>query len=132
MGSRLSAPGPQEKRFAATLQDHRQARRWHEQGVPLQLADSALLLASLRRLVRPADLPPLSSFLDLRRCGVGGDAIEFEPQVIEAVGGHGVDTEFIDDRLEVGEGPDRRRRFAAKVSHGSRSRTLRVPGSGQV
>jgi hypothetical protein len=48
-----------ETPMSATLQDHRQARRWHEQGVPLQLTESALLLASLRRLVRPGDLPPL-------------------------------------------------------------------------
>jgi len=38
--------------------DQAMARRLHEQGVPLSLVESALLLASLRRLVRPA-LPPL-------------------------------------------------------------------------
>jgi hypothetical protein len=54
-----------ETPISATLQDHRQAHRWHEQGVPLQLAESALLLASLRRLVRPADLPPLSPIRSL-------------------------------------------------------------------
>ena len=37
----------------------------NDQGVPLQLAESALLLASLRRLVRPADLPPLSPIRSL-------------------------------------------------------------------
>jgi hypothetical protein len=35
------------------------ARGWQEQGVPISLVEAALLLASLRRLVRPADLPPL-------------------------------------------------------------------------
>ena len=40
-------------------QDQSMARRLHAQGVPLSLLESALLLASLRRLVRPAELPPL-------------------------------------------------------------------------
>jgi hypothetical protein len=40
-------------------QDQAMARRLHEQGVPLSLVESAFLLASLRRLVRPAALPPL-------------------------------------------------------------------------
>lgn len=35
------------------------ARRLHEQGVPLSLVESALLLASLRRLARPSGIPPL-------------------------------------------------------------------------
>lgn len=35
------------------------AGQLHEQGVPVTLVESALLLASLRRLMRPADLPPL-------------------------------------------------------------------------
>jgi hypothetical protein len=35
------------------------ARRLHEQGVPIALVESALLLATLRRLIRPADVPPL-------------------------------------------------------------------------
>jgi hypothetical protein len=39
--------------------DQALARRLHEQGVSLSLVESALLLASLRRLVRPAGLPPL-------------------------------------------------------------------------
>lgn len=39
-------------------QDHAMARRLRQQGVPLPLIESALLLASLRRLIRP-DLPPL-------------------------------------------------------------------------
>ena len=39
-------------------QDQAMARRLHQQGVPLPLVESALLLASLRRLIRPG-LPPL-------------------------------------------------------------------------
>ena len=35
------------------------ARKLYDQGVPLSLVESALLLATLRRIVRPADLPPL-------------------------------------------------------------------------
>jgi hypothetical protein len=48
-----------ETPLSASLQDHRQARRMHDASVPLQIVESALLLASLRRLIRPADLPPL-------------------------------------------------------------------------
>lgn len=40
-------------------QDQSLARRLYEQGVPLPLVESALLVASLRRLLRPGDLPPL-------------------------------------------------------------------------
>ena len=46
-------------------QDQALARRLHEQGVALPLVESALLLATLRRLVRPsglAPLPPIRSF----------------------------------------------------------------------
>lgn len=43
----------------ASAQDQWLARRLHEQGVSLSLIESALLLASLRRLFRPRDLPPL-------------------------------------------------------------------------
>jgi hypothetical protein len=43
-------PGPQ---------DQSTARRLYRQGVPLSLAECALLLASLRRLVRDGNLPPL-------------------------------------------------------------------------
>lgn len=35
------------------------AARLHEQGVPISLVESAFLLASLRRLTRPTDIPPL-------------------------------------------------------------------------
>jgi hypothetical protein len=45
--------------------DHRFASRLQEQAVPLALVESALLLASLRRLTRPAGLPPLSPIRSL-------------------------------------------------------------------
>jgi hypothetical protein len=48
-------PSPQDQSLALKL---------HEQGVPLSLVEAALLLASLRRLFRPADrspLPPIRS-----------------------------------------------------------------------
>jgi hypothetical protein len=43
----------------ASAQDQWLARKLYEQAVPLTVVESALLLASLRRLVRPTDLPPL-------------------------------------------------------------------------
>ena len=51
--------------LSANLQDHRQARRLHDLGIPLRLVESALLLGSLRRLIRPADLPTLSPIRSL-------------------------------------------------------------------
>src|SRR5712691_7194883 len=48
-----------ETPLSASIQDQQLARRLHGRGIPLQLVESAMLLASLRRLVRPADLPPL-------------------------------------------------------------------------
>lgn len=49
----------------ASPQDQSLARKWHEQDVPLPLVEAAMLLASLRRLIRPADLPPLSPIRSL-------------------------------------------------------------------
>jgi hypothetical protein len=49
-------PGPQ---------DHSTARQLYRQGVSLSLAESALLLASLRRAMRGRDLPPLASIRSL-------------------------------------------------------------------
>jgi hypothetical protein len=43
-------PGPQ---------DQSTARKLYQQGVPLSLAEGALLLASLRRWIRDSDRPPL-------------------------------------------------------------------------
>jgi hypothetical protein len=54
-----------ETPLSASLQDHRQARRLYDRGIPLRIVESALLLASLRRLIRPADLPPLPAIRSL-------------------------------------------------------------------
>lgn len=43
----------------ATVSDQWLARRLHAESVPLSLVETALLLASLRRLVRPQDAPAL-------------------------------------------------------------------------
>ena len=48
-----------------TAQDQLLARSLHDQGVPLALVESALLLASLRRLIRPTGLPALSPIRSL-------------------------------------------------------------------
>ena len=47
-----------ETPLRASVQDQWQARRLCDRGVPLRVVESALLLASPRRLVRPADGPP--------------------------------------------------------------------------
>ena len=46
-------------------QEHSLARNLYQQGVPLPLVESALLLACLRRLLRSAHLPPLSPIRSL-------------------------------------------------------------------
>ena len=43
----------------ASVPDQRQARLWFDRGVPADVVETALLLACLRRTVRPADVPPL-------------------------------------------------------------------------
>ena len=54
-----------ETPLRASAQDQWQVRRLHDRGVHLRLVESALLLGSLRRLMRPADLPPLSPIRSL-------------------------------------------------------------------
>jgi hypothetical protein len=49
----------------ASASDQWLARKLYEQGVALSLVESALLLGSLRRLFRPADLPPLAPIRSL-------------------------------------------------------------------
>jgi len=58
-------PSPRDRSLAAKL---------HEQGVPVELVESALLLASLRRLSRPTDLPPLPPIRSLAY---------FQPVIVE-------------------------------------------------
>jgi hypothetical protein len=41
------------------------ARHFYQDGVPLELIETALLLGSLRRLIRPADAPRLSPIRSL-------------------------------------------------------------------
>lgn len=41
------------------------ARKLHHEGVPLAVVESAFLLASLRRSIRPADSPPLPKIRSL-------------------------------------------------------------------
>jgi hypothetical protein len=43
----------------ASVPDQRQARIWFDHGVPLEVVETALLLACLRRKARPTDVPPL-------------------------------------------------------------------------
>jgi len=43
----------------ASVPDQRLARSWFDRGVPLELVETALLLACLRRAARPTDAPPL-------------------------------------------------------------------------
>ena len=45
--------------------DQSLARKLHQQAVPLPLVESALLLGTLRRLIRPSDLPPLPKIRSL-------------------------------------------------------------------
>src|SRR6266478_147079 len=57
--------GLPETPLRADAQDQRLARQLHERGVPLRVVKSAFLLASLRRLLRPADVPALSPIRSL-------------------------------------------------------------------
>lgn len=52
--------GLPETPLRASAQDRRLARQLYERGVALHLVESAFLLASLRRLARPTDVPALS------------------------------------------------------------------------
>ena len=52
--------GLPETPLRASTQDRRLARQLYQRGVDLQVVESAFLLASLRRLARPADVPALS------------------------------------------------------------------------
>jgi hypothetical protein len=49
----------------ASSSDQWLARRFHDDSVPLHLVETALLLGSLRRLIRPADAPRLSPIRSL-------------------------------------------------------------------
>ena len=49
----------------ASVSDQWLARRFHDDGVPLHVVETALFLGSLRRLIRPADAPRLSAIRSL-------------------------------------------------------------------
>jgi hypothetical protein len=48
-----------------SVSDQWLARHLHQDGVPLETVETALLLGSLRRLIRPADAPRLSPIRSL-------------------------------------------------------------------
>src|SRR5580700_1425932 len=48
-----------ETPLRTSVPDQRQARLWFDRVVPLEMIETALLLASLRRMVRPVEMPPL-------------------------------------------------------------------------
>src|ERR1022692_1593273 len=52
-------------RVRESAQERRCARELYDRSVPLPVIESAFLLASLRRLLRPADVPPLSPIRSL-------------------------------------------------------------------
>ena len=52
--------GLPETPLRASAHDQKHARQLRDRGVPLRVVEAAFLLASLRRLLRPADAPPLS------------------------------------------------------------------------
>lgn len=57
--------GLPETPLHASTQDRRLARQLHERGVALCVVESAFLLASVRRLARPAEAPALSPIRSL-------------------------------------------------------------------
>jgi hypothetical protein len=54
-----------ETPMRASLSDQALARRLDKDGVPLETVEAALLLGSLRRLIRPKDASPLSPIRSL-------------------------------------------------------------------
>ena len=52
----LSLP---ETPIRTSAMDHRQARLLQQRAVPLRVVESAFLMASLRRLIRPKNVPSL-------------------------------------------------------------------------
>jgi hypothetical protein len=58
----LSLP---ETPIRTNAMDHRHARLLQQRDISLRVVESAFLLASLRRLIRPKDLPPLSPIRSL-------------------------------------------------------------------
>ena len=57
--------GLPETPLRASAQDRKLARQLHQRSVALRVVESAFLLASVRRLARPADVPALSPIRSL-------------------------------------------------------------------
>jgi hypothetical protein len=57
--------GLPETPLRASAHDLRHARQLHDRRVPLRVVEAAFLLGSLRRLLRPEDVPPLSPIRSL-------------------------------------------------------------------
>jgi hypothetical protein len=70
----------------ASASDQRQARIWFDRGVPMDVVETALLLASLRRTVRPTDMQPLPRIRSLAY---------FQP-VIEELRGHPAPADYLE------------------------------------
>lgn len=49
----------------ANAQDQRMAGQWFDRRIDLSVVETALLLGSLRRLIRPPDVPPLTRIRSL-------------------------------------------------------------------
>ncbi len=69
-----------------SVSDQWLARCLHDDGVPLHAVETALLLGSLRRLIRPAGAPPLSPIRSLAY---------FRP-VVEELQAHSVPVGYLD------------------------------------
>ena len=54
-----TTPAGRRPELVDEVPDQRHARIWFDRGVPLEVAETALLLACLRRKARPSDVPPL-------------------------------------------------------------------------
>jgi hypothetical protein len=54
-----------ETPMRASMPDQSLARHFHHEGIPLHVVEMAMMLGSLRRLIRPADAPRLSPIRSL-------------------------------------------------------------------
>ena len=78
----------------ASTSDQWLARHFHDDGVPLRVVETALLLGSLRRLIRPAAAPRLSPIRSLAY---------FRP-VVEELRAHPAPESYLDYlRLKLGQ-----------------------------
>jgi hypothetical protein len=107
--------GLPETPLRASAQDQRLARQLHQRGVPLPVVESAFLLASLRRLLRPADVPALSPIRSLAY---------FQP-VIEELLSHPAPDNYLEYlRLKLGNIASRKSNPAERASAGVHKTTF--------